>query len=92
MMQLTRRFLLGASGAVLGARLIGSAYPQASGAKTLGSWRISGECSHADAWLIDSAVAVSSGVIGAPPAQMHLSASLKLGCNASGTFGGAEAR
>ena len=86
MAQVTRRFLLGASGAFLGARLIGPAYPQISGEKTVGSWRISGECSHADAWLVDSAVAVSSGAIGLPPAQMHLTASLKLRCNASGTF------
>jgi hypothetical protein len=87
-MRLTRRFLLQASGAFLAARLTGPAYPQVSGGKTVGSWRISGECSHADASLVDSAVAVSSGAIGLPPAQMHLSASLKIGCNASGTFEG----
>jgi hypothetical protein len=87
-MKLTRRYVLGASGAFLGACLIRPAYSQLSATKTIGSWTVSGKCNHADAWLIDSAIAFASGAVGRPPAQMHYSASLKLGCNPNGTFGG----
>jgi hypothetical protein len=90
-MQLTRRYLLGASTAFLGSRLTGPAFAQLGGLeeqrRIVGSWWILGQCGHAEARLNDSAVVQSSGVIN----DVHFAAGLVLACNSNGYFQGSLA-
>jgi hypothetical protein len=90
-MQLTRRHLLGASTALLGARLTGPAFAQLGGLedqrRIVGSWWIRGQCGQAEAGLNDSAVVQSSGVV----EEVHFAAGLVLACNSNGYFQGSLA-